>query len=153
MNYISHVIYCTLSGPSCEAEGKGSVTYGLGADISLPPCLSERPGICKLSLLRLKSTSGPKSRGASSRYSALARRPEVPSPGPPFLRCAHAHELHRPMSRKSVVVCELRCRCPILRRSAQCVEILWNFASFRRTTRCMIELSRTPKSRTCNWKN
>ena len=84
LKYISHVIHCMLSGPSCEAEGKGSVTYGLGADISLPPCLSERPGIWKLSLLRLKATSGPKSRGASSRYSALARRPEVPSPGPPF---------------------------------------------------------------------
>ena len=151
MNYISHVIYCTLSGPSCEAEGKGSVTYGLGADISLPPCLSERPGICKLSLLRLKSTSGPKSRGASSRYSALARRPEVPSSGPPFfLRCAHAHEVPRSMSRKFMVVCDLRCRYPILRRSAQCVKILWNFASFRRTTLCMIELSRPPKSRTCN---
>ena len=62
----------------------GSVTYGLGADISLPPCLSVRPGIWKFSVLRLKATSGPKSRGASSRYSALATRPEVPSPGPTF---------------------------------------------------------------------
>ena len=63
------------------------VTHGLGADISLPPCLSclsVRPGIWKFSVLRLKATSGPNSRGASSRYSALAKRPDVPSPGPPF---------------------------------------------------------------------
>ena len=84
LKYISHLIHCVLSGPSCETEGKGSVTYGLGAEISLPPCLSERPGSWKLSLLRLKATYGSKSRETSSRYSALARRPEVPSPGPPF---------------------------------------------------------------------
>ena len=82
--YTQFLMYDQLSGPSCEAVGKGSVTNGLGADISLPPCLSERPGIWKLSVLRLKATSGPKSRGALSRYSALATRPEVPSPGPPF---------------------------------------------------------------------
>ena len=39
---------------------KGSVTYGLGADISLPPCLAT--GIWNLAP---KATSGPKSRGAS----------------------------------------------------------------------------------------
>ena len=39
---------------------KGSVTYGLGADISLPPCLAT--GIWDLAP---KATSGPKSRGAS----------------------------------------------------------------------------------------
>ena len=37
----------------------GSVTRGLGADISLPPCLSVRPGIWKFSVFRLKATSGP----------------------------------------------------------------------------------------------
>ena len=39
---------------------KGSVPYGLGADISLPPCLAT--GIWNLVP---KATSGPKSRGAS----------------------------------------------------------------------------------------
>ena len=39
---------------------KGSVPYGLGADISLPPCLAT--GIWNLDP---KATSGPKSRGAS----------------------------------------------------------------------------------------
>ena len=39
---------------------KGSVQYGLGADISLPPCLAT--GIWNLVP---KATSGPKSRGAS----------------------------------------------------------------------------------------
>ena len=39
---------------------KGSVSYGLGADISLPPCLAT--GIWNLAP---KATSGPKSRGAS----------------------------------------------------------------------------------------
>ena len=39
---------------------KGSVLYGLGADISLPPCLAT--GIWNLVP---KATSGPKSRGAS----------------------------------------------------------------------------------------
>ena len=39
---------------------KGSVSYGLGADISLPPCLAT--GIWNLVP---KATSGPKSRGAS----------------------------------------------------------------------------------------
>ena len=39
---------------------KGSVTHGLGADISLPPCLAT--GIWNLAP---KATSGPKSRGAS----------------------------------------------------------------------------------------
>ena len=38
--------FVLLSGPSCAKQvRKGSVTYGLGADISLPQCLSERPGI------------------------------------------------------------------------------------------------------------
>ena len=40
----------------------GSVSYGLGADLSLPPCLSVTIGIWT-SLT--KATSGPKSRGAS----------------------------------------------------------------------------------------
>ena len=35
-------------------------------------------------MLSLKATSGPKYRGASSRYSALAARSEVPSPSPPI---------------------------------------------------------------------
>ena len=39
---------------------KGSVSYGLGADISLPPCLAT--GIWNSAP---KATSGPKSRGAS----------------------------------------------------------------------------------------
>jgi len=42
------------------SEWKGSVTHGLGADISLPPCLAT--GIWNLAP---KATSGPKSRGAS----------------------------------------------------------------------------------------
>ena len=42
------------------SEWKGSVTYGLGADISLPPYLAT--GIWNLAP---KATSGPKSRGAS----------------------------------------------------------------------------------------
>ena len=42
------------------SEWKGSVSYGLGADISLPPCLAT--GIWNLVP---KATSGPKSRGAS----------------------------------------------------------------------------------------
>ena len=29
----------------CEAVGQGYFTYGLGADISLSLCLSERPGV------------------------------------------------------------------------------------------------------------
>ena len=40
----------------------GSVSYGLGADLSLPPCLSVTTGIWNLAP---KATSGPKSRGAS----------------------------------------------------------------------------------------
>ena len=52
----------------------GSVSYGLGADLSLPPCLSVTIGIC---------TSAPKSdpraeiSGEIVRYDALAPRPEV----------------------------------------------------------------------------
>ena len=68
--------------------------HRLGADIPLPLCLSERLGTWNLSTLGLKATSGPKSRRASSTYSALATRPEVPSPawGPPFFRWnTHAH--------------------------------------------------------------
>ena len=50
---------CTILG--IEPSGwKGSVSYGLGADISLPPCLAT--GIWNLVP---KATSGPKSRGAS----------------------------------------------------------------------------------------
>ena len=82
----------------CSLVRKGSVTHGLGADISLPPCLSERPGIWRLGTLRLKATSGSKSRGASSRYSALATRLEVPfTRFTIFLPSAHAQEPPRPL--------------------------------------------------------
>ena len=73
-----------FSGLSCEALGQGYVSYGLGADISLSLCLSERPGVWKLCTLTLKATAGSKFRGASLRYSALTTRPEVPSPDTPF---------------------------------------------------------------------
>ena len=50
---------CFMLGIDPSA-GKGSVSYGLGADISLPPCLATgiRNSVPK-------ATSGPKSRGAS----------------------------------------------------------------------------------------
>ena len=54
-------IYRNCSMLDIDPSGwKGSVTYGLGADISLPPCLAT--GIWNLVP---KATSGPKSRGAS----------------------------------------------------------------------------------------
>ena len=50
---------CFMLGIDLSA-GKGSVSYGLGADVSLPPCLATgiRNSVPK-------ATSGPKSRGAS----------------------------------------------------------------------------------------
>ena len=80
-----------LSEPSFEAVRKRYVTYGLGADISLSLCLTERPGVWKLCKLRLKATAGSKSRGPSSRYSALTTRPEVPSPDTPFTQETRMH--------------------------------------------------------------
>ena len=54
-------IYRICSMLDTDPSGwKGSVPYGLGADISLPPCLAT--GIWNLVP---KATSGPKSRGAS----------------------------------------------------------------------------------------
>ena len=54
-------IYRNCSMLDIDPSGwKGYVTYGLGADISLPPCLAT--GIWNLVP---KATSGPKSRGAS----------------------------------------------------------------------------------------
>jgi len=54
--YIGIAIYIVTE----LSRRKGSVTYGLGADTSLPPCLAT--GIWNLAP---KATSGPKSRGAS----------------------------------------------------------------------------------------
>ena len=82
--YLPLDLLLCFSGLSCEAVGQGYVSYGLGADISLSLCLSERPGVLKLCTLRLKATDGSKFRGASSRYSALTTRPELPSPDTPF---------------------------------------------------------------------
>ena len=69
---------------------------------SLPStsCLLKLPNACPRgqvsqseAMLRLKATSGPKSQGASSRYSALATRPEVPSLRPSLFFPTGACEL------------------------------------------------------------
>ena len=52
----------------------GSVSYGLGADISLPPCLSVTIGIWTLAR---KSDPRAEISGEIVRYDALAPRPEV----------------------------------------------------------------------------
>ena len=75
--YLPFDLLVYFTGLSCEAVGQGYVSYGLGANISLSLCLSERPGVWKLCTLTLKATAGSKFRGASSRYSALTTR----SPG------------------------------------------------------------------------
>ena len=57
---------------------KGSVSYGLGADFSLPHCLVGDKGIGKqLGTIssRHKRSAGAKSRGESSWYGAPAKRP------------------------------------------------------------------------------
>ena len=53
---------------------KGSVTYGLGADLSLPQCLSVTTGIWTLTQ---KSDLRAEISGSIVRYDALAPRPEV----------------------------------------------------------------------------
>ena len=53
---------------------KGSVTYGLGADLSLPQCLSATTGIWTLTH---KSDLRAEISGSIVRYGALAPRPEV----------------------------------------------------------------------------
>ena len=52
----------------------GSVSYGLGADLSLPPCLSVTIGI---STLAHKSDPRAEISGEIVRYDALAPHPEV----------------------------------------------------------------------------
>ena len=66
---------CSKSDLRAEISGsrrKGFVTYGLGADISLPPCLAT--GIWNFAP---KATSGPEISGSIFRFDALAPRPEV----------------------------------------------------------------------------
>ena len=63
-----HKIWIELSG------WKGSVTYGLGADLSLPQCLSVTTGIWNLTH---KSDLRAEISGSIVRYDALAQRPEV----------------------------------------------------------------------------
>ena len=74
-------IYAEITPYYNEPSGwKGSVTYGLGADISLPPCLAT--GIWTLA--HPKSDLRAEISGSIVWYDALAPRPEVLRSFSPF---------------------------------------------------------------------
>ena len=102
-----YAIWCVTmsSGPSSAKQvRKGSVTHGLGADISLPQCLSERPGIWKRSNAQAESDlraeisgsivkvqrSGNTSRGTVTRSTN-------------FFRFTHAHLVPQPLRRSLLI--------------------------------------------------
>ena len=108
MHHMEEIIgmLCYIYG-SCyqlwiELSGwKGSVTYGLGADLSLPHCLSVTTGIWTLTH---KSDLRAEISGSIVRYDALAPRPEVLLPWDFVCACAVSLELKYHIPGKNIRV-------------------------------------------------